>query len=657
MGVRLAALLAVVGGALAFLAMDAAAAVTKLCQNFGEPCALVTVPLDRTGAVPGTVRLRVEQMTADDPSRPPLLMLGGPPGWSAIENFGGEMLAEMLGNERSSRDLIFMDLRGTGRSGLLRCPALERSRYPGTATAAARCASSLGARRGFYTAQDSAEDIEAVRQALGIDRIAIYGASYGSQVAVVYARRHPGRVDRLLLDSPYPAGGFDSLYRSSFESVPRAIHSFCRRGSCRRATPTPVADVARLARRIERHPMRGIVVDSVGRRRVARIGAFGLLNVLRRGSELSFWGRDSALPGLLRNAVRGDLAPLLRIKRLARTFGITRAIPTRIFSRAAYAASRCEESQLPWPRGGGFELRPAQAVTFVNALPSSAFEPFGPRAALQSDVLALCRHWPTAPQAPKSLEPLSPVTTLIVASDLDINAPLSDARALGRLIPGSRVLSVSDQGAWAGWSGGRCAARAVRQFLAGGVISDACDTRQRPEFAIPGPPMTLSDVDSDPGTSGRPGRTLAAVRLTLLDGIASLGFRVVQRAIETRDFRLGKIGLVKAAGLRRGSYSFVDSGRLAAHGASYVPGVRVSGWIANLGRTGDLEPRGVIRVAGPAAARGTLTVAGGVTRGTLGGHKVSTRLRLGRESILFSFGASAPSSRLARLTRVLPDPR
>jgi pimeloyl-ACP methyl ester carboxylesterase len=46
--------------------------------------------------------------------------------------------------------------------------------------------------------------MEAVRHALGVDRIALFGLSYGTKQALAYARAHPKNVDRMLLDSVCP---------------------------------------------------------------------------------------------------------------------------------------------------------------------------------------------------------------------------------------------------------------------------------------------------------------------------------------------------------------------------------------------------------------------------------------------------------------------
>ncbi len=50
------------------------------------------------------------------------------------------------------------------------------------------------------------EDLEAVVDAAGLDRFALYGASQGAPIAIAYAHRHPGRVGRLILHGGYERG-------------------------------------------------------------------------------------------------------------------------------------------------------------------------------------------------------------------------------------------------------------------------------------------------------------------------------------------------------------------------------------------------------------------------------------------------------------------
>lgn len=51
------------------------------------------------------------------------------------------------------------------------------------------------------------EDLEAVVDASGYSRVALFGMSQGSAIAVAYAARHPDRVSHLVCLGGYPRGG------------------------------------------------------------------------------------------------------------------------------------------------------------------------------------------------------------------------------------------------------------------------------------------------------------------------------------------------------------------------------------------------------------------------------------------------------------------
>jgi pimeloyl-ACP methyl ester carboxylesterase len=663
----MAVLLAALGGVMSFPAAGEAA-VTKVCHDDDRSCVLLTVPLDRSGGVPGTVRLRVELSRAESPSRPPLFLLGGVPGQSATTLFGswtedaferevydsdgsprvvgGPVPAGTRLTRSRSRDMVVMDLRGTGRSVPLRCPELERAGFSGTTEAAAACAASLGPRRAFYTARDSAEDIEAVRQMLGVEKIALFGGSYGARVALSYARRHPDRVERLILDSPDPLGGPDALYRSSFSSVPSVMRSRCRKHACRRASKTPVADVAVLARRLARGPMKGTLIGPAGRRHDVRITSADLYETVA-GTPLGAYREWRRIPGFLRNARRGDVAPLLRLRRDTRILDVF-ARWNRYFDYAAYTVATCEESDLPWPRYGPIEDRLAQAEALVQGLPVESFGPFGPRAALASDVLELCRKWPAASPAPDSSGPLPPVPTLVLAGEEDLRAPVAGAVEIARLIPGARLLTLPGVGhgtVMVEESG--CAKRAVRSFLVGAAVAK-CKSVGRPPRASRSPPLSLAEVAPATGHRGRVGRTVRAVNLTLGDGAQAVATEVIRRLVvwllerRTRQasvLRPVRPAGLRAGGLRAGSYAVKSRRkRFSFRQASYVPGVRISGWLGASGRSKSV--RGVIRVSGSAAARGRLVVRRGIMTGRLGGQNVRARIHVD-SVVVWGLGATA----------------
>jgi pimeloyl-ACP methyl ester carboxylesterase len=289
---------------------------------------------------------------------------------------------------------VTFDQRGTGKSGLLRCPEIERvvllSRYT---DAAERCAQRLGDRRGLYTTSDSVDDMEAVRQAIGVDRITIYGASYGTKVALAYAARYPAHVERLILDSVVTQDGPDPLYRDTFAAMVRVARASCA-GQCGWSAD-PGHDLATLAQQLGQAPARSTVVDGRGRARAQSLGLSRLFFLMLGGD---FAPRiRAALPAATYNAQRGDAAPLLRLASLGEA-GAQPSNP-RDFSAAIFTATICEEAPLPWKRGAPFDDRDRQTNDTLAGLGDSPFAPFGPGAVVQTDLIQLCRHWAEAAPA------------------------------------------------------------------------------------------------------------------------------------------------------------------------------------------------------------------------------------------------------------------
>src|SRR4051812_27023447 len=173
----------VLAGALASPPAEAALKLPS-CGTRRE-CGTFEVPVDRTGRVPGSLSLSITRFTAKKATKPPLFALAGGPGQAATSV--EDAFADDFKAARSDRDLIVFDQRGTGSSAI-DCPALQKDERDAGAQAA--CAKQLGAKRSFYRTPDSVEDIEAIRAALGAPAIALYGVSYGTNVAVSYALKY-----------------------------------------------------------------------------------------------------------------------------------------------------------------------------------------------------------------------------------------------------------------------------------------------------------------------------------------------------------------------------------------------------------------------------------------------------------------------------------
>jgi pimeloyl-ACP methyl ester carboxylesterase len=610
---RVAPLLLAAGVLLSAPPGAGAALPFKRCSDAGFGCARVTVPLDRSGRSPGNVSLLVERLrSAVRPSQGATFVLAGGPGESATGAFGPEALPT-LRPAFNTRDLIVFDERGTGRSGLLRCRRLERANLLDAGRAAAECARGLGPRRAFYTTRDSVEDLEAVRSALGVQRIALFGTSYGTKLALAYARRHPERVERLVLDSVVEEDGPDPFYRDTIAAVPRTLRAVC--GSrCRRFTRDPVDELERLVGRLANGPLRGRIVDRHGRRRPATVSGSELLSVLLAGDfDPSL---RAAFPAAVHSALRGDPAALLRLKRRALAVGGQPPDP-RGLSAAVYASTTCEELPFPWSRDAPPAERPRQARQAAEGLPGSVFLPFDRLTVLDSDLLKLCEEWPAAAASPApGGGSLPDVPVLLLSGEDDLRTPLENAERVAAGFRQAQVLEARATGhSVLGSDLSGCAERAFESFFLGRQPPARCP-RVRRDFPPDQPaPASLRQVRRAPGVRGVRGRAVGAVALALRDVLEDAFTELMLENAQAE---------ARGGGLRSGRYRIDEDGVLTVRGIEYAPGVRITGRIR---RFGDQAQRGRLRVRGRAAPNGLLAIHGNRVRGRLGGRRVRGLLR------------------------------
>jgi pimeloyl-ACP methyl ester carboxylesterase len=611
-----AALIAAAATSLALPTAPADAALRfKRCGQFVFQCARLSVPLDRTGATPGRVSLLVKRVRAQKrPRRGAVFVLAGGPGQSATDSFDGDALGA-LSPAFARRDLIVFDQRGTGRSGLLRCRAVERSSLFDAGPAAGACARRLGARRFHFTSRASVDDIEAIRRELGIDRISLYGVSYGVKVALGYALTYPGNVERLVLDSVVEPGGPDTLYRDTLQAIPRVLRALCRSG-CPRFTADPLRDLARLVRRVGEGSLRGRVIDARGRSRVARLTRGELLLVLISGDFDP--ALRAAFPGAVKAALDGDRAPILRLRRRALAVD-AEPPPPQFLSSAIYAATTCEELNFPWARATPPDPRERrrQAEAAAAAVPESSFFPFDRGAALGNDLLQLCDRWPAAPAAPAfGPGPAPDVPVLLLTGEDDLRTPIENARRVAGLFPQARLVVAPATGhSVLGADASGCAARAFERFFAGRPVSSRCRRHPRLYPATPPPPTALRQVAPARGLPGVRGRAVTALALTLRD--------VAEDSLTQFIVVEDDPDLARGGGLRAGRYRIDGRGGAHLDHVVFVPGVRVSG---RLRRFDDRRQRGRVQVTGPATPDGVLSIRGRRVRGRLGGRRVRARL-------------------------------
>ncbi len=583
-----------------------AALGTRTCGSASTlRCGTLDVPIDRSGRVPGTIGIANAWLPATGtPTSEAVVPLAGGPGQAALP-FTDDF-AQSLKPLLAGRDLVVFDQRGTGSSGAISCFGDAGPSSPAQVRA---CASLLGGAHAFYRSIDSADDIEALRVAGGYSKLVLYGVSYGTRVALSYAARYPDRVAALVLDSVVPLNGPDVWGRPSFAALPRVLRELCAGGACRRATPSPNADLRTLAKLLGRNALRGPITGPDGTRISVRITQSGLWQTLLAG-DLNPTLR-AELPGAIRAALRGDRTPLLRLR--ARAAGLTGTVPTSTpglqssgdVNTGLFTATRCSETAFPWNTSSSSSARLQQASTALRGVSASAFAPFARAVPLAQSVVDLCAPWPDAPLPATSLGPLPNVPTLVFEGAADLRTPLEQARQVASAIPAARIVPVPGTGhSVLGSDLGGCADDELAAFAANTVST--CQPKSSPISPTPRPPLKLSSLAG--GTKAL--RTVAAVRATLNDVRRQLiGDAIAAGRSVTSGSRTGGL---------RGGVATVDGNTVELQSVSYVPGVRITGaYTLETGQTSKLF------VTGPAAARGRLDIdSTGTARGVLGGRRV-----------------------------------
>lgn len=148
------------------------------------------------------------QSLSPAPQNDPLVIINGGPGGSSVDLLIDLASLNIFKLIRNGRDIIVLDQRGTGRSSPLSCPQLSENQIvttdQDTLLLAEECLSELNFDPRYFSTSAAIIDIDSLRRAIGYQSINIYGVSYGTRVAVQYAREFPQATRSLIVDGVVP---------------------------------------------------------------------------------------------------------------------------------------------------------------------------------------------------------------------------------------------------------------------------------------------------------------------------------------------------------------------------------------------------------------------------------------------------------------------
>lgn len=190
----------------------------------------------------------------------PLVFFAGGPGQAATESW--PIIAGALRKVGENRDVLLVDQRGTGQSNALKCPQIELEEalaadWDKLAPSTKKCLESIDGDPRFYTTTIAMHDIDAAREALGYERVNLYGGSYGTRAAQVYYRLFPERVRSIVLDGVVPQTlGLGTEHAMKLDQAIYKVLSGCEADPiCSEKFPGSAENLRYLIRNIDDNPV------------------------------------------------------------------------------------------------------------------------------------------------------------------------------------------------------------------------------------------------------------------------------------------------------------------------------------------------------------------------------------------------------------------
>jgi pimeloyl-ACP methyl ester carboxylesterase len=505
-------------------------------------CTRIRVPYDYRNPAAGTIKIGFRWYpAARGKAAGTILAVEGGPGFATTGTAADYRAAflPLLGR----RNLLLINLRGTGNSSAFTCKALQDWTVADSNAAytidTGSCGRQLNHTRrlaggggyvqasDLYTTANAARDVALVLRRLRTGKVDLYGDSYGTFFSQVFTARYAGMLRSVTLDAAYPVSQRNPWYPQTIRTARRAFDASCRRGiACRSAAPgSSSARIARLAAYLRAHPVAGRTRKPSGRLITERVGVAQLIELVNNAGTDSIVYRelDPAARALLRHH---DTAPLLR---LAATDLFTgNSGPVREFNDGLYQATTCLDYPQPFSYRASAARRQAQYDAAASALPRRTFAPFTVSEWITEpeEEFDACLDWPgpahpdppittPAPYAPRTL----PV--LVLSGDLDsLTTPVEGRQAARDMGPSARwILIHNDTHVNALQDAFGCADHLVRAFITAPSALrrlDASCAKRTPEVRVVGSFATrLADMTPAAAVAGnRAGRQalrLAAV--------------------------------------------------------------------------------------------------------------------------------------------------
>lgn len=437
-------------GATGALGFTPAALRWQKCDDApGFECTTMAVPVDWDQPAGETVDLAIARQPATGDRIGSLLTNPGGPGGSGLDYLFQEPFS---GDIAKRFDIVSWDPRGVGRSSPLGCgdrvaPFLRNDPDPDTpqeqtaidadaSAVAQECADEDATMLPHIGTETVARDLDAIRAALGDDKLTYVGFSYGTSIGLQYLRLFPAHARAIVLDGVVDptvdlAGWLTQQTASIDAAITRAF------SACTPSTGCPVDDLAatydRVRERVERSPLTANDGTVIGPAELAT-------GTVYASYDPSLW---TELADALADAENGDGRAMRRMAQGYYDFG----------GFTAYVGVACLDSQHPI----GSDAYRAFAQTLEELSPR-----FG--GSIANELLP-CAYWPTPPQ------PVTGVVTgeggppvLVLGNRGDAATPYENSVRVAKDLVNGHLVSNDGEG-HTSFGRSRCVDDAVTAYL------------------------------------------------------------------------------------------------------------------------------------------------------------------------------------------------
>jgi pimeloyl-ACP methyl ester carboxylesterase len=382
----------------------------------------------------------------------PVFFLSGGPGE------GAALIASRAGDDywrelRLERDLVFVDQRGTGNSHGLRCNFYGKDTdvqihfndmFPIDKIRACRDKLRKIAALQHYTTPIAVDDLDEVREALGYEKINLYGGSYGSVTALEYLRRHGTHVrSAVLAGVATPAMKLPLHFaRGARTTMDKLINDCETDEKCHAAFPQLREEFAVVLHQFEKGP----VVFEMPHPKSNKIQPVRMSRgIFVEKLRLMLYRSNASdhIPLLIHRAVRGDWVPFAQAALTVRAAAIESV-------SGMYLTVTCSEG--------------TAAITeeeIVRETRNTFMGDYRTRTHIRA-----CQEWPREDVSTDFYTPVkSDVPVLLLSNQYDPATPSEFVRAAAQFLPNSRQILIPNSG-HSYWSD--CLRTITAEFIAKG---------------------------------------------------------------------------------------------------------------------------------------------------------------------------------------------